>query len=249
MSSVNRMDINEIENLALLLKGNENAISEGVKKVSLTTHVLDRVNQLINIHIKQLMINNPTCIDISNQNSTETTKKNIQIIFKMLQSVVHLKLISDVVPVDNTVDISELRNLQILEIQKINVSKITGLNAQRLHLQQLICSRDLDTLKDLLEYCGGDFCSKFIWTELKNLVLPYNKLTTLDNSLECVPWLNSLDLSHNELTSADEISCLNNLKNLNLSYNKLQKLPKFFGQICNRLQVSLKYVKIILIYV
>lgn len=231
------MEIDEIENLALLLKGNEKPISEGFKKVSLTVHVLDKVNNLVNFHIKQLMINHPTCIDISDQISTETTKKNIQIIFKMMQSIAHLKLIADILPVDNAVDISEFRNLQVLEIQKVDISRIIGLSSQRLHLQQLICSRDLDSLKGLLEDCGGDYSSKYIWTELKNLVLPYNKLTSLDDSLECVPWLSSLDLSHNELTNADEINCLNNLKNLNLSYNKLQKLPKFSGQICNRLQI------------
>ncbi|XP_044762418.1 serine/threonine-protein kinase 11-interacting protein [Coccinella septempunctata] len=230
------MEVDEIENLALILKANEKAISEGVKKVSLTTHVLEKVNSLVSLQIKQLMIN-PTCIDVSDQNSTETTKKNVQIIFKMMQNIVHLKLIADIVPIDSTVDISEFRNLQILELHKVDVSKIAGLNSQRLHLQQLICSRDLDSLRGLLEYCGGDYCSKYIWTELKNLVLSYNKLTALDDSLECVPWLSSLDLSHNELTNVDEIGCLNNLKYLNLSFNKLQKVPKFSGQICNRLQI------------
>ncbi|KAL3280341.1 hypothetical protein HHI36_017830 [Cryptolaemus montrouzieri] len=231
------MDFNEIENLATLLKGNEGAISEGGKKVSLTVHVLDKVNSLVNEHIKQLMINSPICIDVSDQNNTESVKKNIQIIYRLMQTIAHLKLIADVVHVENTVDISEFKKLQILEIQKVDVSKITGLNALRLYLQQLICVRSLDSLRGLLEDCGGDFSSKYIWTELKNLVLPYNNLTSLDNSLECTPWLTSLDVSHNELTSADGVSFLTNLKYLNLSYNKLQRLPKFSGQICNRLQI------------
>ncbi|KAK9879338.1 hypothetical protein WA026_004189 [Henosepilachna vigintioctopunctata] len=231
------MDVAEIENLAFLLKGNEGPISEGLKKVSLTNHVLDKINNLVDLYIKQLMINNPTCIDVSDQTSTETMKKNIQIIYSLMQNIAHLKVIADIVEVDSSIDISHFRHLQILEIQKIDILKITGINSLRVHLHHLICVRSIESLKSLLEECGADFSSRHVWAELKNLVLPYNGLSCLDSSIENAPWLTSLDLSHNELITADEVNLLSNLKYLNLSYNKLPRMPKFSGQLCNRLQI------------
>lgn len=53
----------------------------------------------------------------------------------------------------------------------------------------------------------------------------YNRLETVDRSLEFVSNLQQLNLSHNKLTSVDAIRWLPNLKKLNLSYNRLTQIP------------------------
>lgn len=72
---------------------------------------------------------------------------------------------------------------------------------------------------------------------MKHLALPHNALEKLDTSLELVPWLQVIDLSHNLITSADELSCLPNLKHVNLGYNKLETVPTFNEAASRLLQV------------
>lgn len=85
--------------------------------------------------------------------------------------------------------------------------------------------------------CGGDAGVGFVWASLKHLVLPHNALECLDESLELAPWLQILDLSHNMITNAKEISCLSNLRYVNLGYNKLERVPIFNKAVLYSLQV------------
>lgn len=68
-------------------------------------------------------------------------------------------------------------------------------------------------------------------------MLPHNALEHLDKSLELAPWLQILDLSHNIITNAKEISCLSNLKHVNLGYNKLEQVPIFNKSLSHSLQI------------
>lgn len=85
--------------------------------------------------------------------------------------------------------------------------------------------------------CGGDAGAEFVWASLKHLVLSHNALECLDESLELAPWLHTLDLSHNAIASAKEISRLSNLKYVNLGYNKLEQVPTFSKTASHSLQV------------
>lgn len=85
--------------------------------------------------------------------------------------------------------------------------------------------------------CGGDAGTGFVWSSLRHLALPHNALKILDTSLELAPWLQVLDLSHNLLKSATELSCLPNLKYVNLGYNKLETVPTFNKSASHSLQV------------
>lgn len=85
--------------------------------------------------------------------------------------------------------------------------------------------------------CGGDAGAGFVWGSLRRLVLPYNNLPNLDKSLELVPWLQTLDLSHNKIARANEVSHLSSLKCVNFGYNKLEAVPMFSKSVSHSLQV------------
>lgn len=87
--------------------------------------------------------------------------------------------------------------------------------------------------------CGGDAGVGFVWGSLRSLALPYNALVRIDKSLELAPWLQTLDLSHNLISTAAEIdlNCLPNLKNINFGYNKLEAVPAFSKPVFHTLQV------------
>lgn len=97
----------------------------------------------------------------------------------------------------------------------------------RAHLQEIICQKCIEHVKDIISHCGGDNCTGFVWNELKLADFSYNNLQTIDCSLEFAPWLQHLNLSHNQITSVDAIKWLPNLKNLNLSFNRLIHIPMF----------------------
>lgn len=67
--------------------------------------------------------------------------------------------------------------------------------------------------------------------------MPHNALKCLDKSLELAPWLQILDLSHNMIINAKEISYLSNLRYVNLGYNKLEEVPTFNKAVLHSLQV------------
>lgn len=224
------MNEEETDKLLNILKKNENSISNGDKRIVLTDLVVQRLNDLMNAEGTFDNFNVP------DRKVKTDPIKSAQLLNKLIKTA-DLKIIKDVVDIENTISVSGLKNVKILEIENVNISNINGLNVLRPHLQKLVCKKNLANLKSLLEFCGNDYSSKHIWDELKVLIISYNYINTLDNSLETVPWLHTLDISHNELTALDEINFLVNLKHLNLSYNKIQKLPQFAGQICNRLQI------------
>lgn len=85
--------------------------------------------------------------------------------------------------------------------------------------------------------CGGDDGIGFVWASLRHLALPHNALKCLDESLELAPWLWTLDLSHNMIVNAKEISYLPNLKYINMGYNRLEEVPIFNKEALHSLQV------------
>ncbi|KOX68934.1 Serine/threonine-protein kinase 11-interacting protein [Melipona quadrifasciata] len=137
------------------------------------------------------------------------------------------------------VDITKFKCLKYLELKKINIDTVEGLRHVRGQLESIVCAgrKGVSHLKQLLANCGGDTGIGFVWSSLKHLALPHNALEKLDTSLELVPWLQVIDLSHNLITSADELSCLPNLKHINLGYNKLERVPTFNEAASRLLQV------------
>jgi len=138
---------------------------------------------------------------------------------------------------DGNVDITKFRNLKKLEINRIPIKQVIGIQQMRSQLHELICTRSISSIKDLICSCGGDNSNGFVWNALKVADLSYNTLTSIDCSLEFAPWLQILNLSHNQLTSVDAIKWLPNLKILNISFNCLTFIPIFNIEAFRRLQI------------
>lgn len=138
---------------------------------------------------------------------------------------------------DGDIDISKFRNLEKLEIYRVAIRQIRGIQQMRAHLHEIICVRSLTTVKDIISHCGGDNCTGFVWNELKVADFSYNAFDKIDCSLEFTPWLQHLNLSHNQMISVDAIKWLPNLKILNLSYNRLTYIPLFHKEATRRLKV------------
>ncbi|XP_063906949.1 serine/threonine-protein kinase 11-interacting protein [Zophobas morio] len=137
---------------------------------------------------------------------------------------------------DPYLDLTKFKNVLSIEFCKVDVNCVRGLQALRPQLRKIVCQKTCNCLADVLSNCGGDQSHAYCWNELKEASFINNGIVEVDQSLECAPWLHTLDLSHNEITNIEALSCLHNLKYLNLSYNKLEGVPPLKGQICSRLQ-------------
>lgn len=163
-------------------------------------------------------------------------------IYDFIQKTFILKLTKfhddDPMEDDNCViDISKFRNLTTLEIQRVPIKRIIGLQQLRSQLQEITAERCLSNIKDLIMFCAGDKSSGFIWNSLKRADFSYNNLEIIDSSFEFTPYLQHLNLSHNKIFQISALVWCPNLKVLNLSYNQLTSIPKLNNEAHRRLQV------------
>ncbi|KAK9692914.1 Leucine rich repeat [Popillia japonica] len=165
---------------------------------------------------------------------------DLQLLYDFVQKTLALKIYPGENIFNNQiVDISLFKNLKLLEIHRFSCNVLIGLKNLRSQIEYLICIRSAKNLKDILEYCGGDKVQGFLWNELKEAVFCHNSIDNLDTSLEFLPQLSSIDLSHNCIRNVHYINCLSNLRYLNLSFNRIECIPVFNRQLCNTLQVLL----------
>lgn len=174
-------------------------------------------------------------------NSKSNVFRELMFIHDFVQKTLILKLCQflDDDPLDEScvIDIAKFRNLKSLEIQRIPIMQIRGLQVLRSQISELVVERSLTNIKDLIQHCAGDKSNGFIWNNLKRVDFSYNELTKIDNALEFTPYMQHLNLSHNRIIQISALVWLPNLKILNLSYNQLTTIPKFNTESYRRLQV------------
>jgi hypothetical protein len=167
--------------------------------------------------------------------------RELMFIYDFIQKTLVLRITKfiDDEPLDESciIDISKFRNLTTLEIQRVPIKLIKGLQSLRMQLQELVAEKCLTNVKDLITHCAGDNCSGFMWNNLKRIDLSYNNLERVDSSFEFTPYLQHLNLSHNKIVQISALVWLPNLKILNLSYNQLTTIPKLNNESMRRLQV------------
>ncbi|XP_025267843.1 serine/threonine-protein kinase 11-interacting protein isoform X2 [Camponotus floridanus] len=225
--SQDTVNMQEIIELVNLLRQNGDMILSASSKLSLSTKLLHSLNEAFS-----LIILEPEDLESSFQvcNSSKVDIfRDIKFLHDFVQKTISLKIThyssDDVI----TIDISKFRHLKYLELKKVSIELMKGLQSVRGQLESIVCAgrKGVSTICQLLATCGGDAGIGFVWASLRHLVLSHNALECLDESLELAPWLQILDLNHNMITSAKEISCLSALKYVNLGYNKLKEVPTF----------------------
>lgn len=174
-------------------------------------------------------------------NSKSNVFRELMFVYDFIQKTFILKItkyLDDPMEDDNCIiDISKFRSLTTLEIIRVPIKRIVGLQQLRSQLQEICCERSLSNVKDLIMFCAGDKSSGFIWNSLKRADFSYNNLEIIDNSFEFTPYLQHLNLSHNKIFHVSALVWCPNLKVLNLSFNQLTSIPKLNNESHRRLQV------------
>ncbi|XP_055302983.1 serine/threonine-protein kinase 11-interacting protein isoform X2 [Sitodiplosis mosellana] len=223
------MDPRQITRLAKLLRENGDKVLSSEYKITLTGSLMRALNDSFSLITDPNETCTPNTFQVLKPNNAKSEVfRDLQIIYDFVQKaqILCLVAIPTEEPFDGDIDIKKFRNLRRLEIQKIPIEQIVGIQRLRAHLQELICSKSITSIQSIIAHCGGDNANGFLWNELKMADFSYNYLRTIDCSLEFVSNLQQLNLSHNQIVSVDAIKWLPNLKKLNLSYNNLSHIPQ-----------------------
>ncbi|XP_034474830.1 serine/threonine-protein kinase 11-interacting protein isoform X2 [Drosophila innubila] len=252
------MDPQKITELASLLRKNGDKILSSEFTLTLSGPLLRALNDSFTL-IADSDIGFVTGLGTSQQNSPafqvvkpinakSSVFPDLQLLHDFVQKTTLLKL--NYFPSEHyfegAIDICKFRALRRLEVHKINICQVVGIQALRSQLQHLICVKSLSSVEDIITRCGGDNSNGFVWNELQSADFSYNNLRGIDTALEFAQHLQHLNLRHNKLSSVTAIKWLPHLKTLDLSYNCLTHLPMFHAEACKRLQllnISNNYVE------
>ncbi|KAL7740637.1 hypothetical protein ACLKA6_000014 [Drosophila palustris] len=252
------MDPQKITELANLLRKNGDKILSSEFTLTLSGPLLRALNDSFTL-IADSDIGFVTGLGTSQQNSQafqvvkpinakSSVFPDLQLLHDFVQKTTLLKL--NYFPSEHyfegAIDICKFRALRRLEVHKINICQVVGIQALRSQLQHLICVKSLSSVDDIITRCGGDNSNGFVWNELQSADFSYNNLRGIDTALEFAQHLQHLNLRHNKLSSVTAIKWLPHLKTLDLSYNCLTHLPMFHAEACKRLQllnISNNYVE------
>ncbi|XP_011874487.1 PREDICTED: serine/threonine-protein kinase 11-interacting protein isoform X2 [Vollenhovia emeryi] len=231
------MNAREITELVRLLRQNGDEILSASSKLSLSTKLLHTLNEAFSLIVSESQ-DLDSSFHVCNSSKVDVFR-DVKFLHDFVQKTIGLKVTHCSSDVKVTIDISKFRHLKYLELKQVSIELLKGLQSVRGQLESIVCAgrKGVSTIYQLLAACGGDAGVGFVWASLKHLVLPHNALQCLDESLELAPWLQILDLSHNMITNAKEISCLSNLRYVNLGYNKLEHIPTFNKAVLHSLQV------------
>ncbi|XP_061147380.1 nischarin isoform X1 [Syngnathus typhle] len=133
-------------------------------------------------------------------------------------------------------DLSFFKSLLQIEISECAAQQIGGLSSLRSSLLTLNIHHSTDSMMLLLVPEASEFpqweaegsergCPVTAvvprWRNLTTLDMSHNAIGTIDSSVKLIPEVEFLDLSHNCLSSVENLQHLYNLVHVDLSYNKL----------------------------
>ncbi|XP_071103908.1 serine/threonine-protein kinase 11-interacting protein-like [Haliotis cracherodii] len=219
-----------LSSLCQLLRKNGDKILQGEGKLSLTTQSLGMLGtsmrRLSDTESMGLAASAATFNKINRQ--AAAWKKDVEFLRDFISKTVAIKLMHGTNTMQGAIQIQRFRSLTFLEVKKVPIHMIEGLQILRGQLHTVIVSRSLIHLQDLFETCGGDMSAPMSWPQLKSASLSFNGIQSLDGSLRLLPSLEVFDVSHNQLERADKnLEYLTELQRLNLGYNCLSSLPTF----------------------
>uniref|UniRef100_A0A182N8Q6 LKB1 serine/threonine kinase interacting protein 1 N-terminal domain-containing protein n=1 Tax=Anopheles dirus TaxID=7168 RepID=A0A182N8Q6_9DIPT len=238
-----KMDPTQITALAKLLKESGDKVLNSQFKLSLSGSLLRALNDSFSLIVDKNEIFPPQNFQVVKPNNAKSDVfRDLQFVYDFVQKTVILSLnqfVNDD-PYEFAVDISKFRSLRTLEVQKIPINQIVGIQHLRGQLQHLTCVRSISEVIDLLLGCGGDKAADHgQWRSLRSLNFSYNMLDYVDTSLQYTPWLEELNLSHNQLVHVHALRELPHLRVLNLSYNRLNQIPAFHVDAMRKIKVLL----------
>ncbi|XP_020704196.1 uncharacterized protein LOC110115330 isoform X1 [Dendrobium catenatum] len=131
--------------------------------------------------------------------------------------------------------------LRVLELRgcDISTSSARGLLELRHSLEKLICHNSTDALRHVFTNRIADIKDSPVWSRLTFVSCAHNSLVLMDESLQLLPSVETLDLSRNQFAKVDNLGKSSKLRHLDLGFNHLRTIASLS-------QVSCPIVKLVL---
>ncbi|KAK4350098.1 hypothetical protein RND71_029411 [Anisodus tanguticus] len=116
--------------------------------------------------------------------------------------------------------------LKVLELRgcDLSTSAARGLLELRRNLEKLICHNSTDALKHVFASRIADIKNSPHWNRLSFISCAQNGLVLMDESLQLLPAIETLDLSRNKFAKVDNLRKCTKLKHLDLGFNHLRNV-------------------------
>ncbi|OAY83984.1 Serine/threonine-protein kinase 11-interacting protein [Ananas comosus] len=116
--------------------------------------------------------------------------------------------------------------LRVLELRgcDLSTSAAKGLLELRHTLEKLICHNSTDALRHVFASRIVDVKDSPVWNRLSFVSCACNGLVLMDESLQLLPAVETLDLSRNRFTKVDNLRKCMKLRHLDLGFNHLRKI-------------------------
>ncbi|XP_062605859.1 nischarin-like isoform X2 [Saccostrea cucullata] len=136
-------------------------------------------------------------------------------------------------------DLSLFKSLQCLETECCHVSNILGIETIKETLEKVSIRQGLTNIRDLvlngLRQWKAEDGTVLVthWDNLVEADFSRNSLSEIDDSVQLIPRVEVLDLSHNRLTGVQHLNWLSQLTQLDLSNNEITGLDSLHTKIGN----------------
>lgn len=132
--------------------------------------------------------------------------------------------------------------LKILELRgcDLSTSAAKGLLELRLTLEKIICHNSTDALRHVFASRIADIRDSPQWNRLSYVSCACNRLLLMDESLQLLPAVETLDLSRNKFAKVDNLRKCTKLKYLDLGFNQLRSVSLFSEVSCPIVKLVLR---------
>lgn len=145
-------------------------------------------------------------------------------------------------------DLSIFKSLLHIELSECSSQQIQGLSSLRPNLATLSIRHSTETMMSILVPEAGELsqwepeglesdCAVAVlipvWKNLTTLDMSHNSIKAIDRSVKLIPKVEFLDLSHNQLSTVENLQHLYNLVHVDLSYNNLRVLEAAHTRLGN----------------
>ncbi|XVE58880.1 hypothetical protein DITRI_Ditri04bG0204600 [Diplodiscus trichospermus] len=132
--------------------------------------------------------------------------------------------------------------LKVLELRgcDLSTSAAKGLLELRHTLEKIICHNSTDALRHVFASRIAEIKSSPQWNRLSFVSCACNSLLLMDESLQLLPAVETLDLSRNKFAKVDNLRKCAKLKHLDLGFNQLRSISSFSEVSCHVVKLVLR---------
>ncbi|XP_038724852.1 uncharacterized protein LOC120016242 isoform X2 [Tripterygium wilfordii] len=132
--------------------------------------------------------------------------------------------------------------LRVLELRgcDLSTSAAKGLLELRHTLEKIICHNSTDALRHIFASRIAEIKDSPQWNRLWFVSCASNQLVLMDESLQLLPAVETLDLSRNKFAKVDNLRRCTKLKHLDLGFNQLRTIAPFDEVSCHIVKLVLR---------